>query len=312
MGAGAMGCLWAAHLHCGFSGASGPHVSFIDKRAYSNLSMRKELSFSISSPFLAHIPENTQLSFRLEQTPQTIDCLLVCTKSFDALPGLKKLGEAITDKTLLVLFQNGLGSQYDILEAFPDNPIFAAVTTEGANRVSSNQIVHAGSGLTRVGPLNKAAESNDAARALLNYLQPPALDKTLTLQYEKDIWQALWHKLVINCAINPYTALLNCPNGQVRTSRRFIEGWPILKLELSELLNTASYPLSGDEIETLVFDVMQKTSTNISSMLQDIRAGKRTEIDDINGFAARFLAQHTLSSEVNSYLASKVKALPTH
>ncbi|WP_304439599.1 ketopantoate reductase family protein, partial [Oleiphilus sp. HI0123] len=149
--------------------------------------------------------------------------------------------------------------------------------------------------------LNKAAESNDAARALLNYLQPPALDKTLTLQYEKDIWQALWHKLVINCAINPYTALLNCPNGQVRTSRRFIEGWPILKLELSELLNTASYPLSGDEIETLVFDVMQKTSTNISSMLQDIRAGKRTEIDDINGFAARFLAQHTLSSEVNSY-----------
>ncbi len=309
MGAGAMGCLWAAHLHCGFAKTSGPQLSFIDSRPGSSQAKRKALCFSITSPFLPHLPNDRALSFKLEQQPQAIDCLLVCTKSFDALPGLQNIGEAITEQSILVLFQNGLGSQYDILEAFPNNPIFAAVTTEGAHRISAHQVIHAGSGITRIGPLNNAAKSADIVQVLLNYLQTPALDNTLALQYAKDIWQALWHKLVINCAINPYTALLNCPNGQVSTSQRFIEDWPIMKQELGELLAYAHYPLAEEEIENLVFEVMQKTKDNISSMLQDVRAGKRTEIKDINGFAARFLAQHNHHSQVNVRLANELKAL---
>jgi 2-dehydropantoate 2-reductase len=308
MGAGAMGCLWAAHLQYGTPSTT---VTFIDSRPRNDQELTKELSFTVSSPFLPHIPDNEILSFRLASSvsDEPLHCLFVCTKSFDALKGLESLKGSINTQTIIVLFQNGLGSQYGIVQAFPNNPIFAAVTTEGANKSSAKQIIHAGKGITRIGPLTSSAQDKSCYQDLLTHLQANKMRDTIEIQYEESIWQALWHKLIINCAINPYTALLNCPNGEVNSSQRFRSEWPELRKELAELLNKATHPLTEQEIETLVFDVMFKTRTNISSMLQDIRAGKQTEIADINGFAASFLSSHQSSNEINKKLEQDVLKL---
>lgn len=307
MGAGAMGCLWAAHLHC-----SDPNkqVRFIDSRPTRNTAPATKISFSVSSPFLPHIPENSVLRFELDSPPanETLECIFVCTKSFDALAGLKNLGRSINEQTIIVLFQNGLGSQYDIVQEFPNNPVYAAVTTEGANRSEPGKITHAGKGVTRVGPLTVNGKAKSAYQRLFKLLQTNSA-QTIETQYEEVIWQALWHKLVINCAINPYTALLDCPNGEVKSSKLFADDWPTLRTELSELLRQAEYPLSENEIESLVFDVMHKTRDNISSMLQDVRAAKQTEVADINGFAARFLSAHDISNEINNKLVANILKL---
>lgn len=308
LGAGAMGCLWAAHLR--FSSPSA-NVSFIDSRITDQQAPNSSLNFSVESPFLGHIPDHEAQSFE-RLTPFTtdlIECVFVCTKSFDALTGLNSLKDKISENTVIVLFQNGLGSQYDIVESFPANPIFAAVTTEGANKQSSAHIVHAGKGITRVGPLTQTAKNEIVYQGLLEHLQTNQGLETIDVQYEPNIWQALWHKLVINSAINPYTALLNCPNGEVSESSRFKGEWPELRKELAELLEHAEHPISEEAIEALVFDVMNKTQANISSMLQDVRAGKRTEIADINGFAARFLASHNLSNTMNKTLEEDIKSI---
>ena len=307
-----MGCLWAAHLQCGHKRDTNHRIAFIDSRKPGNPAQHENLRFTISSPFLAHIAEQRHLSFAMESPAGldgSIDNLLVCTKSFSALPALKQLSTCISAGTRLVLFQNGLGSQHEILQAFPNNPVFAAVTTEGANRRSHDEIVHAGKGLTRLGPLNEAAKDTSHRTQLLSLLQPETLSTQLELQYEPDIWQALWHKLVINCAINPYTALLDCANGALRSSPRFLAEWPQLRHELSSLLELAGFPLPETEIEQTVFEVMKKTQENISSMLQDVRAGRTTEIMDINGFAAQYLESHGKPHILNTKLAMEVSAI---
>ena len=308
MGAGAMGCLWAAHLHCS---AAHHKIVFVDSRLKKVYQPSQKLSFSVSSPFLPHIPDNTDLCFELFDTSKAelINCIFVCTKSFDALNGLQNLGKVIREQTVIVLFQNGLGSQYDIIKAFPKNPIYAAVTTEGANKSSPGHIIHAGKGITKIGPLNEPAEVKATYQNLLSVLQSNTPKQTIDLVYEENIMKALWHKLVINCAINPYTALLNCSNGKVNKSKLFKNQWPDLRRELSDLLKAAQHPISEAEIEKSVFEVMHKTQNNISSMLQDVRAGKRTEIEDINGFANRFLASHKLGNSINSELEERVLQL---
>lgn len=301
MGAGAMGCLWAAHLHYS---ANQHDIAFIDGRISPGDATSPRVNFSVSSPFLAHIPNSETLSFErcAPNNMEPINYLLVCTKSFDTLSGLRQIRSAISQKTIIVLFQNGLGSQYDIVEAFPSNPIYAAVTTEGVNKHSSQRIIHAGKGVTLIGPLSDAAKLATHSQALIHQLQTNSADNTIDTLYVEDIWQALWHKLIVNCAINPYTALLNCPNGEVRRSARFIQDWPSLRRELFDLLTAAGYPLDIEVIEQRVFSVMESTQENISSMLQDIRAGRRTEVTDINGFAARFLERHKLNNRINKSL----------
>lgn len=308
LGAGAMGSLWAAHLHHAFINT--PHqVSFLTTRK----TVHTEHTFSLSSPFLDFSKSQTEscnsltlplitLAHFPRATRQEPVLVLLCTKSYHALPAFQTLKEKLNEHCHLVLFQNGLGSQHSILNEANEIPIYAAVSTEGVNKKSDGRLTHAGKGITRIGALNKLAGEKARFDTCFNILNHPGLD----VESNEDIWQALWQKLVINCAINPFTALLDCPNGQVKDSQLFAEKWPALKTELCTLLKLAGYPLSEMEIEQIVFEVIAKTANNISSMLQDVRAKRPTEVDDINGFAASYLKKQHQLHNINSWLCSEL------
>jgi len=303
LGAGSMGCLWAAHLShsntvCFIARNQAHHSS----KQFTLHKPHTQVTAAYKIPTLSIEDTSTQ-DASTSDSIGTIHTLLVCTKSYDALSALTQLKNKLSEHTMIVLFQNGLGSQYDIIEAFPNNPIFAAVSTEGVNRKSDSEIIHAGVGETQLGTLNISKHK------LLDTCHQQLATSGLIVHKYPDIWQALWTKLVINCAINPFTALLNRPNGKIRQHDYFKQHWPSLKQELSSLLSIAKYPANEEEIEQLVFDVMDKTQDNISSMLQDIRKQKPTEIDHINGFAYRFLKQHSKHYQTNKLLWESVNAL---
>jgi 2-dehydropantoate 2-reductase len=100
-------------------------------------------------------------------------------------------------------------------------------------------------------------------------------------------------KLVINSIINPLTSLFNCKNGQVFESREgedlfghlLREAGPIVRALFPDQSNRFLHEAFSDEfLGGLVKGVAMATANNTSSMLQDIRAGRRTEIDYINGY----------------------------
>jgi 2-dehydropantoate 2-reductase len=302
LGAGSMGCLWAAHL------SHSNTVCFISR----NKTPRSSKQFTLHSPLKRHqthkkgtahyqIPALSIQELSTQNQRNSIQILLVCTKSYDALSALLTL--KLSEQTIIILFQNGLGSQYDVIDAFPNNPIFAAVSTEGANKKSETEIIHAGVGETKLGVLSTAKHK------LLDACYQTLASSGLVVHKHPDIWQALWTKLIINCAINPFTALLDCPNGEIRQQELFKQHWPLLKYELSRLLSIANYPMHEAEVEHLVYDVMDKTHNNISSMLQDVRNQSPTEIDHINGFAYRYLKQHAQPYQTNKLLWESVNAL---
>lgn len=295
LGAGAMGCLWAAHL------ARTHRVVFADARL--NAPIERCFTFDACS----ESEEKPGATIRLQhlppcELPRTPDLLMVCTKSYDALSALRTvLKESIHPRAIL-LFQNGLGSQQAILDTYPNQHVYAAVTTEGAYR-RRDHIVHAGAGHTLIGAISEPAKQHPLP--LLENLGAQALPLT----YKADIWPRLWHKLVINCAINPFTALASCLNGHVPGQPLFQEWWPQLRDELHTLLDIAQCPLSRSQLKEMVFDVIEKTASNRSSMLQDVEAGRRTEIDDINGFAASLLAKNGKENTINQLLWERVRAL---
>jgi 2-dehydropantoate 2-reductase len=309
LGAGAMGSLWATHLHLAFKDQSHHCVQFLSTRN----NAPKQISFSLNSPFLlAH--QNSSLSnFEIEipvnktsklntATQENPNIILLCTKSYHALDACLKLKPYLNEHCYLVLFQNGLGSQHKIIEALPEIPIYAAVSTEGVNRQIDGELVHAGKGLTRIGPLNDRAKESTNFKNCINALTHQGLDTKAA----ENIWQALWEKLAINCAINPFTAILNCTNGEIKDSALFQENWPLLKIELTEMLNAEDIDISFTELEQRVFQVIQNTQSNISSMLQDKRAKRKTEIGDINGFAAGYLEEKGLNNTINAMLYKKL------
>ena len=140
LGAGSLGRLWAATLPAG-------QVAFVPRRPRRNpLRYRFQpfqgKAFTVRIPWLA---EN-----------ENPDLLLVTTKAGDTLPALTTALAELPETTPVVLFQNGLGSQQQVADTWPERPILAATTTEGANRPEPDLTIHAGTGETYVGALTRS------------------------------------------------------------------------------------------------------------------------------------------------------------
>ena len=115
-------------------------------------------------------------------------------------------------------------------------------------------------------------------------------------------------KLVVNSVINPITAILKVKNGTLKrhqTLRDLI--WSTVR-ESTHVVNTLGYNFSAKEVEHLVFDVIENTADNISSMLQDIMSGRTTEIEYINGEILRIAEENKVSAPINLTLYTLVKA----
>ncbi|MFD2229888.1 2-dehydropantoate 2-reductase [Alkalimarinus sediminis] len=297
LGAGALGSLWAAQL------SQQNHVILLVKpdtvdpaqsyRSFQFVDQNQTSTVTLPcEPSISHVKEE-----------HLIETLLVFTKSYDTLNAVKQLAPRITPLTRIVLFQNGMGSQQEVTNLLPNNPIFAASTTEGANRPDKSRVIYAGKGETWLGSIG-AQQPECELKSLSSLLASSGLKLTRT----PDIWEKLWLKLAINCAINPYTALLDCNNGELIGQPLFDNSITLLCHELSQAMKISGIEKTADELQALVIDVINKTANNVSSMLQDVRAGKQTEIEYINGYIESLAHTHELSMPTNLWLLQQVRA----
>jgi 2-dehydropantoate 2-reductase len=119
---------------------------------------------------------------------------------------------------------------------------------------------------------------------------------------------ALWQKLLINCAINPLTALANVKNGELaQASYR-----PTLQAICEEVCLTAQACgifIDANSALEQVLNVIENTAENYSSMHQDIAHKRPTEIDAINGYVVKQAQKKGIDVPVNTQMLLAIKAL---
>lgn len=139
----------------------------------------------------------------------------------------------------------------------------------------------------------------------------PQTDTILLLQLEK---------LAINAVINPLTALLDVPNAGVMHNYPLSRTYAAILAEISELVpllpELANVPpfvlerrFSVPRLASLVLDVATRTARNSSSMREDVRNGRRTEVGYINGFVARRAHELGLECPRNELITEMVDAM---
>jgi 2-dehydropantoate 2-reductase len=241
------------------------------------------------------------------KTGQKPELILVTTKAGDSLTALAGVIDQFPVDAPILLFQNGLGSQQDVAARWPERPILAASTTEGANRPEPGLLVHAGVGDTWVGPLTASAKRH--VNRAVTMLEASGR----TIHPEPDILQRLWQKLIINAGINPYTAILNCPNGEILSADLYRSTIDELCQELSELVNAAlQIRQTPNSLRQRIEQVAHNTAGNTSSMRADVLQGRRTEIDFINGYLAQLGKELGIKTPVNQMLTERVQQLSPH
>ncbi|MDU4698100.1 MULTISPECIES: ketopantoate reductase family protein [Paenibacillus] len=190
---------------------------------------------------------------------------------------LSSVGRLVGPDAKIVCFQNGVGHLELINSALPGVPTYTAITTEGAKRMNEYHVSRAGQGTTQIGKSNSVGQDKDG-ETLVKMLEIAGFTALLS----KDIGREIYRKLLINATINPLTAIWRVSNGQLLETEERLDLLRQLCEEGTAVYDAYGIPYDKDMYDQIVA-VCQSTSSNISSMLNDVQRGLPTEIDYING-----------------------------
>lgn len=233
-----------------------------------------------------------------------IDAALVTTKAGRAEAAVVACLPALEPDAEILLLHNGLGPQDRIGAALDARQrLYVGVTTEGALRESPTRVRHTGRGSTLAGPWTTDLLPGPLVRQLQH--------SSLRLQWEPEplqVRQAVWRKLIVNCAINPLTALHNVPNGALLEDR-FRAQWQALTRLACQVAVAEGILLDSDQMQQQVESVLHGTARNFSSMQQDVAHGRATEAPEILGELIRRGTDHGLDMTPLSDLAGRLDRL---
>lgn len=223
-------------------------------------------------------------SFGPEEAPRA-DWVLVLVKANDT--GTAARVACRMAPVGVLSLQNGW-VQGVLREPFGEDALVAqGVTTEAAFRRGS-EVTPAGAGVTR---MPRGFEK------LAELLRAAGFDARI----DPDIGEARMRKLIVNACINPLTALHRVPNGRV-CEPPLVEDLRALALEAATVLSAEELEMSDEEAVELVMGVARATAPNRSSMLQDVEAGRQTEMEFITGALLGMAAFHGIAAPTHEVL----------
>lgn len=142
----------------------------------------------------------------------------------------------------------------------------------------------------------------------LGPLEAALRESNFTVRVVEDAQSLVWGKLVINAAINPLTALLQIPNGELLSHPKARRMMGALARETAEVAEAEKVHLPFSDPVSAAEEVARKTAKNLSSMFQDVRRGAPTEIDAICGAIMKRGAKHGIRTPYNKACWTMIRA----
>ncbi len=296
IGPGAMGCLFAFYLL-----RTGHEVWLLDYREERAAFIRTH-GLTIEG-----VSGNYQIPFsRITTDVQQFgkaDLVIIFVKAYATERAVKQIEPAIKSNTIMVTLQNGLGNIECITAQVPNVYLIAGTTAQGATLLAPGHIKHAGIGETIIG------NTKGSGKFHIEFVRDLFMNALIPVNTTEDVMSLLWGKLLINCGINPITAIMQIKNGQLPDSPDLCAVMQRAVEEGIQVARSLGIRIPYENPVEKVLDVCRATADNRSSMLQDIEAGRKTEIEYMNGAIVRLGEQQGISVPVNRFLTEMVRAL---
>jgi len=244
-----------------------------------------------------------------ELPDKNYDYVIICTKSYDSLTAARSLAAhpyLKSKKTNIVLCQNGWGNAEIFTSFFPECQIYNARVITGFFRPEKNHVditVHADA--IHIGSLFNGDLS------VIEYLCESIAKGGIPCEVTGDIVKDLWAKMLYNCCLNPLGAILNVPYGVLGEISYTRDLMKHIVEEIFNVMKEAGHEThctcAEDYLEVFYQKLLPPTAAHNSSMLQDIRAKKKTEIDALNGAVVKLAEESNLDTPYNSTMYNMIK-----
>jgi 2-dehydropantoate 2-reductase len=294
VGAGAMGCLFGAHL------SAVADVALIDPWKEHVDALVRGLAITGLDGATRVIP--LRAGRDAASVPGGADLALVFVKARQTAWAAGQASAVLKDSGLALTLQNGVGNLEVVAEAVGPARAVQGVTAHGATLLGPGRVRHAGTG-----PTHLATRADIHAR--VSEIARVFAAAGFQTHVADDVESLVWGKLIANVGVNALTALLRVPNGIVADVP---EARAMLVAAVEEAVAVArakGIRLAQVSPVEHVLGVARATGPNRSSMFQDVLRGAPTEVDVINGAIVRDGERLGIPTPVNRVLVGLVRAL---
>ena len=297
IGAGPVGCIVAAFL------AHGGHKVTLCDIVPELVSTAKDRGIIIEGAerLEQKVPETcTQMEELIDARPNAV---FICVKA-QALPLISSaMGDIYKEGIYIVSWQNGIDTEYELARTLGKKPVMRAVVNWGCGLVGPAHVTmpfhHPPHYLQELDP-----ETRDVAVKIAEDLTKSGLHTEHTDQ----IVPMVWRKTVMNASMNPVCAATGLTMAQAMGDPMTFSVVDALIKECLAVARANEIHLGWDYYQNAV-DYMRNAGNHKPSMLMDIEAKRRTEIDYINGKFVEYGIRAGIPTPYNSTLVSLIKGV---
>ena len=295
IGAGAMGCLYGAHL-----ADRGHDITLVD--------IREDIVSTINSNGLRvdGVGGDYQIGITAVTPDADIkpaDAVFLQVHTSGTVAAAKTARRLVAHGGYAVTFQNGIGNIEALVDALGEANVIGGVSRNSATLAGPGHATHTNAGPTLIGEL----DGSNSGR--VTTLQSTLNDAGFETEITDNIMGVVWGKFIENCAINPVCAVTSLLAGEILTTPEAGELQDKLVEEILMVVAAKGITFSGEDP---VAHAKSVTAMVKPSMQQHMDTGRLTEIDAINGALVREAEALGIDTPYNKAITLLVKARNAH
>lgn len=233
------------------------------------------------------------------------DWVFVCVKTHQTTSAADALPTLLGPRTLVCAFQNGLGNYEALTQRVPPERVALGRVIFGVEIEPGHVRVTVYADEVLLGAPDERFPHEQAVQ-LAAALQASGIPCRATTS----ILTAIWSKVLYNCALNGLSTLLDVPYGKLLeqdAARRMMRAIVEEAYRAAAAQHLALEPRTAQAyVEQLFARLIPDTAAHHSSMLQDIAAGRSTEIEALNGAIVRLAQDTGMAAPVNALVTRLV------
>jgi 2-dehydropantoate 2-reductase len=296
VGAGAMGSIFGARFH-----QAGHETVLVD--------VVQPLVDTINAEGVTVVRGDDETVTRVPATTDPaavgpVDIVVFFTKCYHTSSAAESARPLVGPDTAVASLQNGWGNGDVLAAAYPPGQVVLGVTYNSGLLQGPGRVLHPAEQPTLVGSFS---DGGDGAARLAEALESAGLAATVASPVRPEIWK----KLILNAASLPASALTGMTAGALGTSQDMLDLVSETTREAVAVAQALGYDIDFEERIGTILGLVEKAGPTKASMLQDVEAGRRTEIDVINGAVVRAAEEVGVPVPINRTLMQLIKGWET-
>jgi 2-dehydropantoate 2-reductase len=231
------------------------------------------------------------------------DIIFIAVKYQNLPESIELMKNFINENTIIVSLMNGIDSEIIIGNKYGINHMVHAFVIRIDAVREKNIINFNDNGKIVFGKENgKKNYQTDFIKNLFN-------ETNIRYNLSDEILKKLWWKFMLNVGLNTVSSILNAPYGVFTKCKEASDLTELAMMEVIELSIAMNINLDNSAIDEYRIVLNDLLPNGITSMLQDVRAKRKTEIEMLCGQVIEFGKEYNIDTPINNYLFKMVKSI---